>query len=139
MSQENVEVLQRMFAAYNSRDIEATLDALDPDIEWQSSDIAVERQTYRGHAAVRGFFEDNLDMWEDHHVEPEEFIDAGEHVVVPIRLSGRGRVSGVQTEARFVQVWTVRGGKVTRLRNYVDRTEALEAAGLSEQDAHADS
>jgi ketosteroid isomerase-like protein len=119
-----------MYAAYNRGDIETTLQTLHPEIEWQTSDVALERQTYRGHEGVRSFFEDNLETWDDHHVEAQEFIEAGEYVVVPIRVLGRGKASGIEVAARFVQVWKFRDRKIAQLRVYVDKAEALEAAGL---------
>ena len=118
-----------MYAAYNRGDIEATLQTLHPEVEWQTSDVALHRQTYRGHEGVRSFFEDNLEIWDDHHVDAEDFIEVGEYVVVPIRLRGRGKASGVEVAARFVQVWGFRDGKIAQLRVYVDEAEALEAAG----------
>jgi ketosteroid isomerase-like protein len=78
---------------------------------------------------VRGFFHDNLEIWDDHHVDAEDFIEVGEYVVVPIRLHGRGKASRVEVAARFVQVWGFRDGKIAQLRVYVDEAEALEAAG----------
>jgi ketosteroid isomerase-like protein len=82
---------------------------------------------------VRSFFEDNFEIWDDHHVDAEEFIEAGECVVVPIRLRGRGKASRVEVAARFVQVWGFRDSKIAQLRVYVDQAEALEAAGLARQ------
>ncbi len=61
-----------------------------------------------------------------------EFIDAGDHVVALVRLSGKGEGSGVNVELATYHVLTFRDGKVARRRLYTDRAEALEAAGLSE-------
>ena len=63
-------------------------------------------------------------------LEPEEFIDAGERVVVLARLSARGRASGVALVRRDGMVWTVRGGKAVRLDYFNRPADALEAAGL---------
>ena len=63
----------------------------------------------------------------------EEVIDGGDHVVTAVRISGRRRGSGVEVEMQVFHVWTLREGKVTRLTGgYRERSEALEAAGLSE-------
>ena len=69
----------------------------------------------------------------------ERLIDAGDQVVVIAEWRGRGKASGVFTTWRYGAVWTLRDGKVTSIISYTDPTEALEAVGLSEQDAHADS
>ena len=71
--------------------------------------------------------------------EIERYIDAGDDVVVIAKQFGRGSSSGVETETRQGYVWTVAEGKATRFRWFNDPSEALEAVGLSEQDAHADS
>jgi ketosteroid isomerase-like protein len=65
-------------------------------------------------------------------VTVEEIIDAGDQVVVVAHHQGRGRASGVDVDTRFYEVYTLREGKVSRVDEYTDRTEALEAAGLSE-------
>jgi ketosteroid isomerase-like protein len=71
--------------------------------------------------------------------EPVEFIGAGDQVVVPGRMIGIGRASGVKAEQSVTQVWTLRDGLAVRMSTYLDKQSALEALGLSEQDAHADS
>ena len=79
-------------------------------------------------------------MWESFHGELEELIDAGDKVVSAVMMRGKGKGSGVDVEMRVFQVWTVRDSQVVRLvGGYRDRSEALEAAGLSEQRDDADS
>jgi ketosteroid isomerase-like protein len=69
----------------------------------------------------------------------EELIDSGDKVFAWIRFSGKGTTSGVPVEMELAQIWTFRGGKVVRVEEYFDRTEALEAVALLDQDVHADS
>ena len=71
-------------------------------------------------------------------VYPDEFIACGEHVVVPNRTHLRGR-DRVKVEAQSALVVTVRNGRILKWRLYQERAEALQAVGLSEQDAHAES
>jgi ketosteroid isomerase-like protein len=80
---------------------------------------------------VRSFFDDFLDTFESVRVEPDEFIDAGDHVVVPQTGYIRGR-DGIEATARVSLVWTFRDGSIVRLCLYQERAEALEAAGLRE-------
>jgi ketosteroid isomerase-like protein len=71
---------------------------------------------------------------------PDDFIEApGDRVLVLARHGGTGRGSGVRVDAPVAHVFTLRDGKVIEWRAYLDRAEALEAVGLSEQDAHTDS
>ena len=71
-------------------------------------------------------------------MEPHEFIEAGDLVVVPPTTHGKGR-DGIEVVSRATFVWTIRNGAIERVSMYQERQDALEAVGLSEQDAHADS
>jgi ketosteroid isomerase-like protein len=70
------------------------------------------------------------DAWNRGDLEEQEFIGAGEHVVVFLRLMGKGRHSGIEVEMRVYDVFTFRDGKVARHRLYDSRAEALEAVGF---------
>ncbi len=76
--------------------------------------------------------------WESDRLEPHEFIEAGDLVVVPLtqHLKGRG---GIEVVVRATFVWTIRNGAIERVTMYQELQDALEDLGLSEQDAHADS
>ena len=63
---------------------------------------------------------------------PEEFIDAGERVLATVRFNGRGSASGVDVEARSYTVYTMRDGKIIAMEEFIERTDALVAAGLRE-------
>jgi ketosteroid isomerase-like protein len=86
---------------------------------------------WRGHAGVRGWLLEISEMFEGLRIEPEEFVDGGDKVVVVSTMSGRGRGSGAETEQLLVSLWTFRGGKVVRHDSYTDREEALQAGGLA--------
>ena len=68
--------------------------------------------------------------WRRWTLEPEEFIPAGENVVVPLHIRGQGRESGIEVDAHIVHVWTIRNDRAVKLHVYVDRAEALKAVGL---------
>ena len=96
----------------------------------------------RGRDQARALVERDGQMWEGGHLayQPKELIDAGDKVLAFIRVSGRGQASGVEVEAYTWSVWTFRDGKPVEWTYFGDdRASALEAVGLSEQDAHADS
>jgi ketosteroid isomerase-like protein len=65
-------------------------------------------------------------------MEAEELVEARDTVLVSVRQSGVGRASGVPAELRYFTLWSFRGGKVIRIESFRQRSEALEAAGLSE-------
>jgi uncharacterized protein len=133
MSRENVEVVRRAYVAFNRRDLATLLQQLDPAVEWLTSgDFAGTDAVYRGHQGVRRWFEVLLGEWDEYRAEPEEFLDAGDEVMVVERLQGRGRTSGVHVAMPYYAVLTVRRARVVRRRSYKRRAEALAAAGLSE-------
>lgn len=95
------------------------------------SDAALDAAVYRGHEGVRDFFALARDMWDHQRFEPEEFIPVGEErVVVPQRIVSVGR-DGIETAARNATVFTLREGKIVRMKAFQTKSEALEAAGLS--------
>ena len=139
MSQENVEIVRRAIDAFNQRDVDEMVRDWDPEIEvdWSRS-RGPEVGIYRGQEAVLGFWKTFFEMFDRATVSPEEFIKCREHVLIPNRTYFRGR-DRVTVEAQSVVVATLRNGRIVEWRLYQERADALEAAGLSEQDAHTDS
>jgi ketosteroid isomerase-like protein len=135
MSQENVEVVQRLYDAIARRDSEAVLDLYDPDVEWDMSGYPygdmLERRS-RGHAALRAFWRELYEAWESYEHDCHELIDAGDQVVSIVTDRGRGRASGADVEISAYGVWTIRAGRIVRAEWFSTREDALEAAGLSE-------
>jgi len=121
MSQENVEIVRRFL----SGDVDAALPYADPGIVWNP----IEELPTQGHEAVRASLAHWKAEWDDYRVVPEEFVDMGDHVVVTVRLGGRGRGSGVEIDARFYDLYTLRDGKIVRMDQFSERSEALEAVG----------
>jgi ketosteroid isomerase-like protein len=78
------------------------------------------------------------ESWESVRIEPHEFIEAGDLVVVPNTGHLRGR-DGIEVSVTVAWVWTIRNGAIERMVMYQSQQDALEALGLSAQDAHADS
>ena len=131
MSRQNVETVRAMFDAFNRGDMRGFLDMCDPDIEWDLSTRLIDPETYHGHEGVERFFEQQRETWEEApRMEAEDLLEAGDRVVAFVRVHGRGRGSGAAVDARIAQVWTIRGGRATRLQYYGDRAEALRAVGL---------
>ena len=135
MSQENVEIARRGYEAFARRDLDAVFELFDPEIEAHDPPEMPDAAIHRGHDAVRRDWEQTYELFEDFTIEVEETLDCGDDVVVFLRYRGRGSESGAEVEALMAHVWTVRNGKAIRLRQFLDREQALEAAGLSGQDA----
>ena len=126
MTRENVEILRDAYEALNHREIESALDVLEPDAEWCEHSDLPEADFYRGREAIRAFLLGYLDSWEEFHQETEELIDGGDQVAVLLHLVAKGHGSGIEVEARYAHLWTMRDGKGVRVDAYADRAEALE-------------
>ena len=139
MSQENVDLARRGYEAFARGDLDAALELMHPEIEAHDPPEVPDAAIYRGREAVRRDWEQTSDLFEDFSIDVEEIFDRGDEVVVFLRFRGRGRGSDAELEAPVAHVWTLRDGKAIRLRQFLDRDQALEAVGLSEQDTHAGS
>jgi ketosteroid isomerase-like protein len=138
MSQENVEILKAGFEAYNRGDWDAWLQHMARGFEMDMSRAVGPVSGILTLDQLRRSQVEFAEYWESVRIEPQEFIEAGDLVVVPWAMHGRGR-DGIELVARATFVFTIRNGAIERITLYQEREEALEAAGLSEQDAHADS
>jgi ketosteroid isomerase-like protein len=135
MSQENVEAFKRAIEAYNRRDIDASLEQIDADVEWHGAlQVLLESEAteYRGHKGVRQWVRDIDEALADIQLELPDIRDLGERIVAIGRLRARGKASGAETESPFGCVVEWRNGKASRLVSFLSHAEALEAAGLSE-------
>ena len=132
MSRENVELITRMYRAWNSGDMVALVDAFDADVEVRPALGAFLASTvYRGHEGVAAWYEETYEPWAELHAEPKRFIDAGERTVVVAALRARVPGGRVDVEAELAQVVTVRDGKIVRLDGYEEPDAALAAVGVS--------
>jgi ketosteroid isomerase-like protein len=115
---------------------------IDPQIEWNGPrefpDLA---EPHYGYEGVARYLRTIAEVLDDYRMVPERFIDAGhDRVLVFSREGGRGKESGAEVQTHLTaHLWTLRDGKAIRMQSYWERADALEAVGLSEQDAHRDS
>jgi ketosteroid isomerase-like protein len=132
MAQENVEIVREAFESFLGGDQEKTAQLVDPEVEFHGTVGGLqEGQIAHGQSEIDQTFEsEDLEAWEERRLEPEEFIDAGDDVVVLLHEYRRGKGSGVELETETAVVVAVSGGRVVRIQGYMDRGAALEAAGL---------
>jgi uncharacterized protein len=135
---QNVEIVRQAHEAFNRPDLGVfDLDGFyrlaDPDlvVDWSRSN-GLEAGIYRGEAATRRFWNTFFEAFERVVVEPLEFVEHGECVVVPHHFHAWGR-QGVEVDAHSTVVLTVRGGRIIEMRLYRHKAEALKAVGLAEQ------
>jgi ketosteroid isomerase-like protein len=130
MSQENVEIVRELYEGWQRG--ETGLDKLDPEISMVESATLPGAASAYGVEAVERYMRSFAKHWEQISFEPQEYIDAGERVVVVARLVGRGKKSGVEVTRTWAYVWTLRSRKALSMVGYADRAEALKAVGLAE-------
>jgi ketosteroid isomerase-like protein len=138
MSQENVEMVRSLYAAWNAGDMDAVRDACDPEIIVRSPEGWPEPGPYFGQDAVMRALEqlrETFDSdWQELTSDP---IGVGDRVAVRTVWHGVGR--GPELKQESTPVFTIRKGRVFQIEFFANHAEALEAVGLSEQDARADS
>jgi ketosteroid isomerase-like protein len=123
--QDNVEIVRRFLIV---EDVDEALTYADPGIVWNP----IEELPTEGHGAVRASLARWKAEWHDYKVIPEEYVDRGDSVVVTVLLRGRGRGSGVEIDARFYDVYTLRDGKIVRMDQFTERIQAFEAVASAD-------
>jgi len=132
MSRENVEVARRAYEAFARGDGDAVARDLDEEIDVYPAKDFPGSDSYHGRQGFLAYVERWLESWDEYRMIPEEFIEAGNKVIVIYRAIGRGMSSGVEVDSRFGHVWTLRDGNAVRIEMFSTPAEALEAVGLRE-------
>jgi ketosteroid isomerase-like protein len=127
--------IQQAYAAANRRDYESVLSGWDAASEYRPSrdlrppDLDV---AFRGHDGMHQLWRYWRDAFGDIRWEPEEILDFGHKLLVTTQQTGHGRGSGIPVSKPVFQLFTLRNGLVLRQEDFLDRSAALEAAGLAE-------
>jgi ketosteroid isomerase-like protein len=137
MSQENVEIVRAFFEVWNAGDMDAFRELYDPDVIVRTVADWPEPGPHVGREAAMRWFEQGREAFDADALEPiSDFIDAADRVAVRMIWHGAGR--GPASNMEFTILYTVRKGRILGIEFFWDHAEALEAVGLSEQDAHGD-
>lgn len=132
MSQQNIEIVEAAYEALNRGGADGLMAHLAEDVNWRAMEGAPDDHgPIHGKEAMHAHFQDWFDMFDDVRFEPIELIDVGDDQVVSVvHLTGRAKLSGVETEMTYAVVHTIGEGQMAAGREYATRQEALEAAGL---------
>jgi ketosteroid isomerase-like protein len=133
MSQENVEIVRRLYALLDQGEQAAALDLVSPEIVFDFSRRLIDPVVLRGPDQALAWGDRERQIWEGGRTrwQPQELIDAGDKVLALIRTGGRGKASGVDVFAHVWNVWTFRDGQPVEWTYFGDdRAAAFEAAGL---------
>jgi ketosteroid isomerase-like protein len=128
MSQENVRLVERAIAAINARDIEGYLACCTENVELLTPIVGAQ---YLGPGGIRRFFTDIEDAGPDFRIEVQRVQAIGDsNALAFLRVGSTGRASGIVTGAETANVYNFIEGKISRIRIFLDRDEALKAVGL---------
>jgi ketosteroid isomerase-like protein len=131
MSQENVELVREMVAAFNRDDLPGALRVMDPEIRFECQTAPVQG-IYRGHDGVSDFAVDMGELFETVQLDCPDVRDLGARVLALGIARTVGRGSGIEFETPLAIVARFRNGRMTDYKDFGNRQDALEAAGLSE-------
>jgi ketosteroid isomerase-like protein len=132
MSQENAEIVRRIYERLNRGDVEGVVELCDDDFLMDMSERVFNPDTYRGHDGIRRFYDGVRDAWESYRWDVEETHVVGDSVVAMLWCHGQSREGGPGVDWRVAWLWKLRRGRPVSLRFYRHRADALEAAGLRE-------
>lgn len=128
MSSQILDAVQRVYDAFANGDIPGVLGFLASDIEWTEAEGFPYGGTYTGpNAVLEGVFMRLGTEWDGFAAVPDEFIDAGDTVVVLGKYSGKYKATGKSFQANFAHVWKAREGKAVKFLQYTDTLKVHEA------------
>jgi ketosteroid isomerase-like protein len=126
-----MEIVRAIYERWSEGDFRTSLDVIDPLVLFVHHPPLAESGTYLGIDELGVFMRRFLESFTDFTIEAEGITDAGgDTVLAAVRQRGVGSGIGAETELRYFQVWSFRGGKVIRLENHPEHAPALEVAGL---------
>jgi ketosteroid isomerase-like protein len=132
MSQENVEIVRRVYDALNRNDWDAAFEAAEPDVELVPPDRSPASAPVRGVGEVRAWAADQQETVGDLSIQVEELIQTDQSIVALIRLRVRPHGADADLELRIAHLWTLRDRKLIRCEVFPERERAIEAARLRE-------
>lgn len=135
MSHENVARVRAIYEAFAAGDIAGVLNRMSPDIVWNEAEsfLYADGNPYRGPEGVlNGVFARIGDDWDGFQAIPQEYLDAGDTVVVLGRYRGTAKATGRPLDAQLAHVWRVEDGKAVGFQQYTDTLQAARATGQIE-------
>jgi ketosteroid isomerase-like protein len=130
MSAEDLETVRRGLETFSTTG-KPDWTTLDEDVEVRDHDIP-DQAGYHGHDGFARWLEDWGAAWAGYTIEPHEFVDAGDRIVVVLRMHATGRGSGLELDREDAMVLELREGKIVQIDYYNDKRRALAAAGITQ-------
>ena len=130
MAGENVELVRRAHEALSAGEIDALIALCDADFRLDMSHRVFNPAVYHGHAGIRAFYREVMDVWESFTWEVTELDEHDGVVLALLRSTGKARGSGMELDRRSAMVWRIEEGRALSLTFYRDPAEARAAAGV---------
>ena len=134
MSQQNVDLIKGIYTAFAAGDIGGVVARMSPDIEWNEAENFpyADNNPYRGPEAVlTGVFGRIATDWQDFAPVPDEYLDAGDTVVVLGHYHGTCKATGRDMKAQLVHVWRVHDGLAAQFQQYTDTLQVARVTGAA--------
>lgn len=134
MSEQNVALIRGIYDAFAAGDIAGVVGRMSPDMVWNEAENFpyADGNPYRGPEAILGGVFGRLGAeWDGFAAMPEEFLDAGDTVVVLGRYRGTCKATGRAMDAQLAHVWRVEDGKAVRFQQYTDTLQAAQVMGAA--------
>ena len=125
-------MVRSFYEAFNRGDIDVALAGAPPDVEIHDAPERPDAGIHRGREAARKAIESVSEPFDDLQVEPREFIEAGDEIIVILHARGRGKSSGLPLDVELAHVFTMQDGHMQVMRAYASKASALKAVGLEE-------
>jgi uncharacterized protein len=126
MTHERVELVRAGYAAFNRGELDAILDRVADDVTWEVLDEFPEKGPLQSKQGILSFWQSWAETFSEFRAEIEEIVDAEDHIVVVMHVSGRGHGSEAPMRTpTFAQIWTWKGDRIGRVRMVSDKHEAL--------------
>ena len=132
MPEDHVRTVEAIYEKWGAGSFPRLDDLYDPHVMFILRPEFPDAGVYVGAEEIAGYMRHFLEPWVRVRISAEEIIEAGDTVLVAVHQQGAGRASGLETDFRYFQAWTFRGGYVIRWEAIRSRPEALEAVGLAE-------
>ena len=131
MSEQNVERIRKTADAWNRADIDAWLEGTAPDVQWFTAlEGLIEGvdSAYRGRDGLRKGWRHYREFWEEFDLQPQEFRDLGDRVLLLANVKARGRGSGLEVETELAMLFTFRDGLIVSSKDFLSHADAISAA-----------
>jgi ketosteroid isomerase-like protein len=124
-----IAALRDAYAAFNRGDMDAAVVSLDENIEWIEPKEFPGGRAYHGRESAKQYLAQSRAAWAEVSSEPEQFIPAGNRIVVLVHARVRAKGSSEWQDVRLADVYTFQGGKAIQMRAFANRDEAMHWAG----------